>query len=162
MDKPQTLNFYLDYALANYKEASTKTLADAKADYIQQRTEDWKKGLITEVSLTNIRCSLKKFVTMFPNILLADVDVEKIVQYCESNNAAQKTHNNRRDDVSAFLKFALEKEWISKNPIDKVPRYQIASKKGSAAALTTQQAQDLMEYVEAFVLWTPSDATALG
>ena len=149
-DLPHPLEFYLDYALTHYKPVSSKTLADAKADYIQRREEDRNKGLLVDVSLIGIKSSMNQLVKMYPEMLLAELDAEKITRYCESNNVANKTHNTRRDVLSSFLKFAMEKEWISKNPIDKVPRYDITHKRGSAAALTAEQARKLMEHLETY------------
>jgi len=151
-DKPRSLAFYTKYGLDNHKEPdSLKTLSDAKDGYILQREEDWKKNRLEENSLNSIKSQMKLLVEMFPKILVAELDVEKIIQYCENGGkAAEKSFNNRRGAVSAFLKFAMSKEWIVKNPIDKVPRYDIAGKRGASPSLTAEKAKELMEYLETY------------
>ena len=59
-----------------------------------------------------------------------------------------KTYNNRRGMVSAFLKFALQRDWITENPLAKIPAHRIRRRRGGAATLTAAQAQELMEFIE--------------
>jgi len=149
---PRSLTFYVNYALGNHKEPdSMKLLSEAKADYILQREDDNNKKRLKDNSFVSIKSEMRKLVEMFPNILVAELTAERIIQFCENGGkAAEKTHNNRRDVVSKFLKFAKDKGWITSIPIDKVPRYDIAGQRGTAPALTTEQAKKLMKYVETY------------
>ena len=148
--QPRPLAFYLDYTLTNYKETSNKTLAQAKEDYIKQREADEQNKLLSFVSLRTIKGSLKKLDEKYPGLLLSELDADKITAYCDEGEVSHKTHNHRRDMVSGLLTYAMKKEWITKNPIEKVIRYQTEHKRGSAAALTTEQAKKLMAHLETY------------
>lgn len=79
---------------------------------------------------------------------MSDLNAERITAYCARDGAELKTHNNRRGVISMFLKYAHLKDWITENPITKVPHYRIAHKRGTAKTLTAEKAAALMDYVE--------------
>jgi integrase len=49
---------------------------------------------------------------------------------------------------STFFKFAFQKDWILRNPVEKIPYHRIAHRRGSARTLSAVQAQELMAFVE--------------
>jgi integrase len=148
---PRPLAFYLDYTLANHKEPSAdKTIAEAQKEYCQQRKVDWEKGLIGDSTLRTITSHMKNLDAACPGMLVSELSAEKITAICSAGEVGNITHNHRRDMISGFLTFAMKKEWIAKNPIDKVPRYPTTHKRGSAAALSSEQARELMEYLEVY------------
>jgi len=150
-DMPRSLDFYVDYALANHKELdSQKLLSEAKEAYILQREDDEKKNRLAKITLGAIKCHMDKLVKMFPTLRVAELDVEKIIRFCEDGGVCAVTHNHRRTTLSKFLKFAIEKDWIATSPIDKVPRYGAAHGRGTAPTLTTEQAKKLMEHLETY------------
>ncbi len=59
-----------------------------------------------------------------------------------------KTYNNRRGILCTFFKYALLRDWVTANPVHKIPYYRIAHRRGSAPAISAEQARKLMTYVE--------------
>jgi len=49
----------------------------------------------------------------------------RLVAYFEFGGGSRKTYNNRRGTMSGFLKFALQREWITENPLAKIPAHRI-------------------------------------
>lgn len=148
-DKPRTLTFYVDYAFENYQEpTSTKPLANALTEYLAHRTAEHGRGLISDAQLSTIRKHTERLKKFFPRVLVSDLTAERVTAYCARGNAMLKTHNNRRGILSTFLKFSHAKGWIAANPIDKVPHYRIAHKRGTAPTLNAVQSAALMDYVE--------------
>ncbi|MDF9828102.1 integrase [Ereboglobus sp. PH5-10] len=146
-----SLSFYVDYALKNYREVEHKIpLTNAVFEYRAQRAQDHAKGLISVSQIKAIKNNMTHLCNSFPNVLVSDITPDHLRTFFGRGNATLKTHNNRRGIVSTFLKFAMDKEWISKNPVAKIPQYRIAHKRGSAATLSANQAAELMEYVETF------------
>lgn len=67
-----------------------------------------------------------------------------------SGCASLKTYNNRRGILSTFFKFALQREWVAANPIEKMPYHRIAQRRGSAPTISAEHARKLMAYVEGY------------
>jgi integrase len=97
-----------------------------------------------------IRCHLEVLRKQFPNAALADLSPSCLISYCESGNASLKTYNNCRGILFTFFKFALSRDWITTNPVNKIPHYRIAHRRGSAPAISAEQAHKLMAYVEVY------------
>jgi integrase len=72
----------------------------------------------------------------------------RLIGYFEARRAALKTYNNRRGIVSTFLKFALQRDWITDNPLVKIPARRIRRRRAVAPLPLPQQAAELMAYVE--------------
>jgi integrase len=64
--------------------------------------------------------------------------------------AALKTYNNRRGILSTPFNFAVQKDLLARNPIEKTPYHRISHRRGSAETLTAEDAAKLMVYVEEF------------
>ncbi|MFA6286995.1 MAG: site-specific integrase [Opitutaceae bacterium] len=149
--QPRPLGFYLDYALANYREPQRqKSLIDAAADYLAIKKREHERQLISKPQLNTIRCHLEVLKGYFPNSTVADLTAQRLTAYFQSGNAALKTYNNRRGVVSTFLKFAFQQDWITANPVEKIPYHRIAHRRGSAKTLSDEQAKAIMAYVETF------------
>jgi integrase len=163
-DKSRPLSFYLDFALANYREPeSQKSLPAAIADYYAAKTHEWEQGHICKKQLDRIRWELKRLEKHFPKRSVAEVTLPALVEFLEQGRTSMKTHNNRRGVLSTFFKHAFQHGWIADNPILRVPHYRIRSKRGSAATLSAQQAGDLMAHFEQFEggRWIPYFALCL-
>ena len=91
---------------------------------------------------------LKRLEKHFPRVTVAELTGARLVGYFEAGRAWLKTYNNRRGIVSTFLKFALQRDWITDNPLMKIPPRRIRRRRGGATTFTAQQAKDLMAYVE--------------
>ncbi|OAM87351.1 site-specific integrase [Termitidicoccus mucosus] len=143
------LTFYLDYALANYREPEAALkIADAIETYMKARKEDVQQALIGERQLRNIRLELTEFQRHFPTQTLAEVGTEALHAYIRRDDGALKTQNNRRGVLCAFFNHAVRKEWVGGNPVAKIPRNRIEHNRGSAEALTAERAAQLMAHVE--------------
>lgn len=163
-DKPRPLTFYLDFALANYREPENqKPLADAIADYNAAKKHEFEQGHISEPQLDRIGWDLKRLEEHFPKRAVAELTVPAIVEFLEVGRPSLKTYNNKRGVLSTFFKYAFHRGWIAENPIPKVPHYRIRRRRGSAKTLTLAQARELMEHFEKFDggRWIPYFALCL-
>jgi integrase len=147
----RSLAFYLDFALSNYREpVCQKPLSEAAEAYLALKTQEHDREVISEPQLTTIRRHLEVLKAHFPRATVAELSAQRLTEYFQHGNPALKTYNNRRGVVSTFLKFAFQQDWIGVNPIEKVAYHRIAHRRGTAATLNANQAQELMTYVETF------------
>jgi integrase len=147
----RTLSFCVDYALTNHRTPENqKALDEAVTAYLAAKTREHEQKLISASQLTTINRHMKALKIYFPGVTVAELTAAKLTTYFQRANGCLKTYNNRRGLVSTFLKFAEQQEWLATNPINKIPYYRIAHRRGSAKTLTAAQAQELMTYVEGF------------
>ena len=158
------LSFYVDFALANYRQPeSQKLLADAAAEYVAAKEHELEQDHISRLQMERIRLDLKRLNAHFPRASVAAITVAKLVEFLETGRPGMKTHNNRRGIVSTFFKFCFQRGWIAENPIPKVPHYRIRCRRGMAQTFSIAQAQALMEHFETFEggRWVPYFALCL-
>ncbi len=147
---PRSLSFYVDYALANYREPQTqKLLSEAVTAYIEAKDHEFAQDQISAPQLERIKRDLKRLQRHFPKLAVAELTAERLIGFFNLGKPSLKTYNNRRGIVSTFLKFAFQRGWISENPIAKVPHHRIRRKRGAVATLSTAKAGELMAAVEA-------------
>jgi integrase len=162
--RPQPLSFYVDFALANYREPEKqKPLTEAVAEYVAAKEHEFAQGQLSVPQLTRIRCDLKRLQKHFGGVTVAELTVPNLLAYLELGRPALKTYNNRRGIVSTFFKFAFHRGWVIENPIAKVPHHRIRRKRGSAVTLTAARAAEFMEKMETFEggRWVPYFALCL-
>ncbi|MFA6286888.1 MAG: site-specific integrase [Opitutaceae bacterium] len=149
-EKPRSLSFYLDYALANYREPQIqKLLSEAVTAYTEAKDHEFAQDQISAPQLERIKRDLKRLQKHFPKLTVAELTAERLIGFFNLGKPSLKTYNNRRGIVSTFLKFAFQRGWISENPIAKVPHHRIRRKRGAVATLSTAKAAELMAAVEA-------------
>jgi integrase len=147
--RPHSLMFYVEFALANYREPVTqKLLSEAVAEFLTVKDHEREQDLLSEPYLTRVKRDLKRLQRHFPGASVAELTGARLIGYFEARRATHKTFNNRRGVVSAFLKFALQRDWIAENPLAKIPAHRIRRRRGGAATLTAAQAKEMMEFVE--------------
>jgi len=140
--RPHSLSFWVDYALANYREpARQKSITEAVADYIALKEHELEQDLISEPYLVRLRREMNRLPKRCPAVTVSDLTSARLVAYFEFGRASRKTYNNRRGVISGFLKFALQRDWIAKNPLSKIPAQRIFRRRGGAQTLTATQAQ---------------------
>ena len=83
-----------------------------------------------------------------PVATMAELTSARLVAYFEFGGGSRKTYNNRWGTMSGFLKFALQREWITENPLTKIPAHRIRRSRSGAQTLTVETAENLMEFVE--------------
>jgi integrase len=144
-----SLLFYLDYALTNYRAPEREQSLDAAiAEYVAAKQREHERGIISAVQVGSIKKELTLLRGHFPGSTIAPLTAEKLTAFCERGQPSLKTYNNRRGILSTFFKFAFQKDWILRNPVEKIPYYRIAHRRGSARTLSAPQAQELMAFVE--------------
>jgi integrase len=162
--KPRPLSFYVDFALANYREPETqKPLAEAIADYNKAKAHECEQGHICKPQLDRIGWDLKRLGAHFPKRSVAELTLPSIVAFLEIGRPSMKTYNNRRGVLSTFFKYSFHRGWVLENIILKVPHYRIRHKRGSAVTFSVEQAAKLMEHFEQFDggRWIPYFALCL-
>jgi site-specific recombinase XerD len=139
----------VDYALTHYREADKpRPLAECVATYVQAKQREQERELISARQLDSIKRDLERFANQFPKASLGDFTPATLTTYLERGRHTLKTFNNRRGVFSTFFKYALQQEWITSDPILKIPYHRIAHRRGSAVTITAIQAEELMHYVE--------------
>jgi len=150
-DAPRGLLFYLDYALANYREPEHQmALADAVTDYLATKRLEHERTLLSERQLRSISNELTTFQKHFPKAKVSEFTPARLQPYLERGKGGLKTYNNRRGLVSTFFKYAFKKDWVVTNPVEKTPHHRINHRRGSAVTISAQQSRDLMAYLEEF------------
>ncbi len=150
-DNARPLSFYVDFALANYREPEKqKPLADAVADYVAAKEHEFKQDQLSIPQMKRIRWDLRRLAETFPRKAVAELTPTALTEFLEKNRPGMKTHNNRRGILSTFFKYAFQRGWIAENPILKVPHYRIRRKRGVAQTFTAEEAARLMEFLETY------------
>jgi hypothetical protein len=148
---PRSILFYLDYALANYREQQDKPLPDAVTEYLAEKTKQHQRTLLSQPQLRGITNELKVLKKWFPTGMMAKFTPSLLLTYLERGKPSLKTYNNRRAILSTFFKFALQQEWITGTPVEKTPHHRIKHRRGSATTITAKYAAELMAYSRQFV-----------
>ena len=147
--QPRPMSFYVEFALANYREPTTqKLLTDAVADYVATKQHEHEQDLLSEPHLTRLKRDLERLKKHFPEATVAELTGPRLMEYFEARRAGLKTFNNRRGIVSTFLKHALQRGWIVENPLGKIPPRRIRRRRGGAITFDSGQATALMAHVE--------------
>jgi integrase len=148
---PRSLSFYLDFALINFREPDQqKPLAAAVAEYVAFKTQEQKRTLISPRQLRSIENELETLKKRFPRGPVSQFSPAALTNFFERGGPSLKTSNNRRGLLSTFFKFALQKDWIVSNPVEKTTHHRIAHRRGSADTLSAEQAMELMAHVESY------------
>lgn len=143
------LAFYVEYALAHYKEPSEqKPLKAAVAEYIAAKEQERAQDQLSIPQLGHIRWEMKRLTDEFPEGTVAELTAIKLIVWLDAGRAGMKTHNNRRGLLSTFFKYCFQRGWIAENPIPKVPHFRIRRKRGMARTLSAAQARAVMEFAE--------------
>jgi len=146
---PRSLAFYVDFALANYREpVNGKLLTEAVAEYIAMKEHEREQDMLSEPYFVRMKRDLNRLQKHFPGATVAELTGTRLIGYFEARRAALKTYNNRRGIVSTFLKFALQRDWLADTPLAKIPPRRIRRRRGGAATLTAAQAKEMMAFVE--------------
>ena len=145
----RSLSSWVDFALANYREpARRKLLAEAVTQFVAAKQHEHEQDLLSEAHLVRLRRQLNRLQLHFPGATVAELTAPQLVGYFERGLAARKTFNNRRGIISTFLKYALQRDWITDNPLVKIPAHRMRRRRSAARTLTAQQAEELMTHVE--------------
>jgi integrase len=163
-ENPRPLSFYLDFALANYREPEKqKPLSDAIAEYVAAKKREFDQDQLSEPQFDRIGWELKRLAVYFKRETVAEITASALVTFLEVGQPGMKTYNNRRGILSTFFKFSFQRGWIAENPIPKVPHFRIRRRRGVAMTLSTTQARTLMEHFETFEdgRWVPYFALCL-
>ncbi len=147
--KPRSLSFYVDFALANYREpVCQKPLAEAATEYVAAKKHEFEQDLISDSYFVRLEREIERVPKRIPVATVAELTSARLVAYFEFGGGSRKTYNNRRGTMSGFLKFALQREWITENPLAKIPAHRIRRRRSGAQTLTVETAKKLMEFIE--------------
>lgn len=147
--KPRSLTFYVQFALANYREpVCTKPFPEAVAEYVASKRHEVTQDLIAEAYVSRLEREMNCALKRLPVTTVAEITQTKLLAYFEHGKASRKTYNNRRGAMSGFLKYAFHREWIAENPLAKLPAHRIRRRRTGARTLTADTAKQLMRFVE--------------
>src|SRR5665213_291922 len=146
-----TLLFYLDYALANYREPQEqKPLEQAVDEYVATKRKECERSLLSPQQLRSIRDELNVLRKHVPDGPVCQLTPSNLKAYLQRGEPALKTYNNRRALLSTFCKFALQNDWLVANPVEKTPHHRISHRRGSAVTISAEKAKELMAYLETY------------
>ena len=120
------------------------------AEYFATKKTACERTLLSCRQLRSIENELGVFTKRFPRGPVSQFTPALLVPYLERSNPSLKTYNNRRGLLSTFFKFALQKDWIITNPVEKTPHHRINHRRGSAVTIPVEKAAELMSFVETF------------
>ena len=147
--QPHSLFVLLDYTLTNYRAPERENRSPPPSPNISRpSSSEHERGIISAVQVGSIKKELTLLQGHFPGSTVAPLTPEKLTGFCERGQPSLKTYNNRRGILSTFFKFAFQKDWIVRNPVERIPYHRIAHRRGSARTLSAAQAQELMAFVE--------------
>jgi hypothetical protein len=131
--QPHSLAFCIDYTLTNYRAPEReKPLNEAVAEYLAFKRQEHGRGIISEVQVGNIKKELALLMSHFSGRTISVLTPESLTAFCERGKPALKTYDNRRSILSTLFKFAFQKAWVVRNPVERIPYYRIAHRRGSA------------------------------
>ncbi|HEY4245904.1 MAG TPA: hypothetical protein VGM64_03555 [Lacunisphaera sp.] len=79
------LSFYVDFALANYREPVTqKLLTEAVAEYVATKQHEHEQDLLSEPHLTRMKWDLNRLEKHFPGATVAELTGARLVGYLEA------------------------------------------------------------------------------
>ena len=125
-------------------------LTDAIKEYLDKRSKEEGKGIISSRQYESIRLELNRFDAAFQGALLGEITTDSINRFLDGQVTSLKTWNNRRGYLNTFFRFCLEMDWRVHNPIDKVPLHRIKGQRGTAETLSAEQAMELMRFLETY------------
>jgi len=147
--RKSTLADAVSFYLENYRGTeNAPSLADALAQYLAERAGDAQRGAITTRQYRGIKHELNRLAADFPDHRLDLLTAPGLKTYLESSAAGLKTLNNRRGYLSTFFNYCLNRDWLTQNPVDRIPSHRLSRARGVAETLTATQAADLMAFLE--------------
>ena len=148
-DRERPLTFYLDVGLENHREPKTShPLDDAVVSYLAERAKDVKHKAIGQRQHDSIRIEMTLFKDCFSKHSVGDLTEAKLLEYIRKGGAKARTQNNRSALLCTFFKYACTQGWLAANPLAAVKRCRVGHCRGSAPAITSTQADELMAHVE--------------
>lgn len=153
----RSLTFAVNYFLNHFKEAAfCVSIAEAADQYLEQKSRDAQRRIITQRQEKAITMELKKMVSHFEGRMINEITAEEIRAYLDSplgrskTTPSLKTWNNRRGYISTFFKFCHTKKFVGENPILEVPQYRIKQARGTATTLSANESRELMHFLETY------------
>jgi integrase len=153
----KTLSFSVNYLLTHYKEsAETMTIEAAVVEYVEEKTLEYERGIISRRQERAIRIEMDKLQRFFATRMIGEIQAEELKDYLDTplsrskEAPSLKTWNNRRGYLSTFFKFCLQKKYVAENPILEIPQYKIKKARGTAETLSAKEAKRMMHWLESY------------
>jgi hypothetical protein len=146
----RSLAFYVDFALATYRDPiHDRSIAEATKDYLALRASDESQGQLSHRHALSFGLELRALEAVFRRKTVSELTPDALTTFLKRGLPSKKTFNNRRGLVGPFLKYCVLKDWIAKNPIDRVPHFRgVGHRRGSAPTLSATQCAEIMEWAE--------------
>ena len=81
-NQPRSLSFYVEFALANYREPVTqKLLTEAVAEFLVIKDHEREQDLLSEPYLTRVKRDLKRLQKHFPAARVAELTGTRLLGY---------------------------------------------------------------------------------
>lgn len=136
----------VDWYLDTYRDTLTKlSVSEAYLEFIEEHRPHVRQGTIDDYT-----GSLKAFATFTGKRALPEIRGDDVVAFLKGRGLKGKSWNNTRADLNAFFVWCQKppRKWITSNPVAEVIKLKIA--RGLPEIITTDQATELMRYVETY------------
>ncbi|MEX2381573.1 MAG: site-specific integrase [Opitutales bacterium] len=145
------LDFVIDFYLKYYEEsAEEKTLTEAIKEYRDEKCRDLDRDIISQRQYDSIKHETERFLQFIGDLVVGEIQADRIKKYLESSKTGLKTWNNRRGLLNTFFKFCVATKYAARNPIEEVPQYKVKHRRSTAETLSTRQVKDLMTFLESY------------
>ena len=113
------------------------------------RASDESQGQLSHRQALSFGLELRALESAFRGKTVSGLTPDSLTAFLKRGLPSKKTFNNRRGLVGPFLKHCLLKDWIAKNPIDKIPHFRgVGHRRGSAPTLSAAKCAEIMEWAE--------------
>ena len=152
LDGKGTLTDAVTSFLANWVEKDRViTLKDAFARYVEQRTIECERKLISKETLKSYKSRVARLVSWAgEETFVSSLTKKKITEYLNDHFTSAKTYQNYRGVISHFIKWCVEEGYLSHDVSRKVTSYAnlVKGQRGLAETLSPHECENLLRYVE--------------
>jgi len=149
---------YAGYLEKSANSAASKTVDEAKDEYLLDREKEFSKKEIALVTIRNNRSRMKvissglknnKDLPALGNIRLPDVSHVEIAAFLRNLPFRTQTKAHYRAQIHSFFEYAREKGWVTSNPALQLGRSKKKTEGEGARILKSSQVRDLLDAAEA-------------
>lgn len=145
------LDSVVEFYLENYREcAETKTLSEALKEYLNEKSRDHDREIISRRQYDSIKHETERFQAFIGDPIVSTIQTAQVKKYLDSAKTGLKTWNNRRGLLNTFFKFCVFHKYAGRNPLEDVPQYKVKHRRSTAETLSTKQVKKLMEFLETY------------
>jgi integrase len=107
---------YRDFLSVEAKRATSPTVKEARAHYLEAKRAEYKAGMLRKLSVYDIKSKTRYLLAEFGDKRLADIDQTLLEEFLGKLALSPRARENVRLKSSQFFNFCVRRKWISENP----------------------------------------------